>query len=123
MRLALASDHAGFAMKTDLAAALVAMKIDFDDLGTKDETSVDYPDFARRVAEAIVAKRADLGVLVCGSGIGMSISANKVHGIRAALCSTEFEARVARAQTTAMCSASGSGSLAWASPAACSKRS
>ena len=96
MRVAIASDHAGFALKTELVAALVELKVDFDDLGTNDTASVDYPDYAKKVAAAIVGKQADLGVLCCGTGIGMSITANKVHGIRAAVCSTEFEARAAR---------------------------
>ena len=96
MRVAIASDHAGFALKTELVGALVELKVDFDDLGTNDTASVDYPDYAKKVAAAIVGKQADLGVLCCGTGIGMSITANKVHGIRAAVCSTEFEARAAR---------------------------
>ena len=96
MRVAIASDHAGFALKTELVAALVELKVDFDDLGTTDTASVDYPDFAKKVATAIVGKQADLGVLCCGTGIGMAITANKVHGIRAAVCGTEYEARVAR---------------------------
>ncbi len=94
MRIAIASDHAGLAMKTDLVAALAGH--DVEDLGARDGASVDYPDYAAKVTAAVVEKRAELGVLVCGTGIGMSISANKVHGIRAALCHTEFEARMAR---------------------------
>ncbi len=101
MRIAIASDHAGLAMKTELVAALVERHVDHEDLGVTDSTSVDYPDYAQKVAEAIITKRADLGVLVCGTGIGMSISANKFPGIRAALCHTEFEARMTRAHNDA----------------------
>ncbi|MBS1149257.1 MAG: rpiB [Myxococcaceae bacterium] len=88
-------------MKTELVTALKELKLDFDDLGPADATSVDYPDYAQKVAEAVAGGRAQLGVLVCGSGIGMSISANKFHGVRAALCHTEFEARVARGHNDA----------------------
>ena len=84
-------------MKTELMTALVELKVDFDDLGPSDLTSVDYPDFAKKVADAVAGGKAELGVLVCGSGIGMAISANKVHKVRAAVCHNEFEARVARA--------------------------
>ena len=101
MRVAIASDHAGFAMKTEMVAALVELKVDFDDLGPADEARVDYPDFAKKVAAAVTGKGADLGVLICGTGIGVSITANKVHGIRAALCHTEFEAKMARAHNDA----------------------
>lgn len=94
--VAVASDHAGFALKGELVKALPELGCEAVDLGTHDTASVDYPDYARLVAEAVVSKRAALGVLVCGTGIGMSISANKVHGIRAALCHTEFEARMSR---------------------------
>ncbi len=101
MRVAIASDHAGLAMKTDLVAALEGLQVAFDDLGTHDGASVDYPDYAKRVADAVIGGKADLGVLVCGSGIGMSITANKIHGIRAALCHTEFDARMSRAHNDA----------------------
>lgn len=101
MRIAIASDHAGLALKTELVAALQELKLDVEDLGPADTTSVDYPDFAKKVADAVTGGRVNLGVLVCGTGMGMSISANKVAGIRAALCRTEFEARMARAHNDA----------------------
>src|SRR5687768_6089050 len=85
-RVAIASDHAGFALKLQLVQALSEAKIDFEDLGPQGPASVDYPDYARAVSEAVAGKKADLGVLCCGSGIGMSIAANKVKGVRAALC-------------------------------------
>lgn len=94
--IAIASDHAGFALKAELAAELGKLGHTALDLGPADTSSVDYPDFAAKVTAAINDGKAALGVLVCGTGIGMSISANKVHGIRAALCHTEFEARATR---------------------------
>lgn len=94
--IAIASDHAGVALKAELVAELGKLGQLSLDLGPADTTSVDYPDYATKVTEAVLAKKASLGVLICGTGIGMSITANKVHGIRAALCRTEFEARVTR---------------------------
>lgn len=94
--IAIASDHAGVALKAELVAELGKLGQLSLDLGPGDTTSVDYPDFATKVTDAVLAKKASLGVLICGTGIGMSITANKVHGIRAALCHTEFEARVTR---------------------------
>jgi ribose 5-phosphate isomerase B len=96
VRVALASDHGGFALKLQLMQALAEAKIPYDDLGPTSAGAVDYPDYARRVTDALTGKTATHGVLVCGTGIGMSIAANKVKGVRAALCHTEFEARVAR---------------------------
>ena len=101
MRVAIASDHAGLEMKTDLANLLAEQRLDFDDLGPSTATSVDYPDYAKKVADAVATGSATVGVLICGTGIGMSISANKVAGIRAAVCRTEFEARMARAHNDA----------------------
>ena len=100
-RVAFASDHAGFALKAELLKAAREGGHQVDDLGPAQEVSVDYPDFARSLAEAVVQGRVELGVLMCGTGIGMSISANKVKGVRAALCHTEFEARMARAHNDA----------------------
>jgi ribose 5-phosphate isomerase B len=101
MRVAIASDHAGLQLKNELVAALGELKVSFEDLGTFTNESVDYPDFAAKVAEAVTTKKAELGVLVCGTGIGISISANKFHGIRAAVCTTEFEAKAARGHNDA----------------------
>ncbi|MFT3707686.1 MAG: ribose 5-phosphate isomerase B [Archangium sp.] len=94
--IAIASDHAGFQLKGELVAELGKLGHLVNDLGPADTSSVDYPDFATRVTDAVAGGRALLGVLICGTGTGMSITANKVHGIRAALCRTEFEARMAR---------------------------
>jgi len=92
MKIALGADHAGFELKEKIKQKLVAQGITVDDCGTNSTASCDYPDFARSVAEEVAAHAADLGILVCSTGIGMSIAANKVPGIRAAKVDTEFEA-------------------------------
>lgn len=99
--IAVASDHAGFTLKNELLAELAKLNYEALDFGPSTTTSVDYPDFAVKVTEAVTKGTAALGLLICGTGTGMSISANKVHGIRAALCRTEFEARMARAHNDA----------------------
>ncbi|MBI3049653.1 MAG: ribose 5-phosphate isomerase B [Acidobacteria bacterium] len=95
MRIALAADHAGFEMKRDLAAALRGDGHEVLDLGTHSTAPVDYPDCAAAVAAALREARADRGVIVCGSGAGVSIAANKFPGIRAALCHDSYTARQA----------------------------
>jgi len=94
--VALGSDHAGFPLKEDLKTWLIARGYDVVDLGTQSAESVDYPDFAAGVGSAIAAGKADRGVLVCGTGIGMAMAANKVPGVRAAACSDAFSARMSR---------------------------
>ena len=96
MKIALASDHAGYREKERLKPLLHDLGIEVEDLGTVSEESVDYPDYARRVAEMVASGRAEQGVLVCGSGTGMAISANKVAGVRAAVAWSEEVARLAR---------------------------
>jgi RpiB/LacA/LacB family sugar-phosphate isomerase len=96
MRIALGCDHAGFALKGPLTAALEAAGHDILDLGTFSAEPVDYPDFARAVGQAVLRGFVDSGVLVCGSGVGASIAANKIRGIRAALCHDLFTARQSR---------------------------
>ncbi len=96
MRIALASDHAGYAEKERLKTVLEAIGIEFDDLGTVSEESVDYPDYARKVALQVAEGKVEQGVLVCGSGTGMAITANKVPGVRAAVAWSEETARLAR---------------------------
>ena len=96
MRIALASDHAGYAEKERLKAVLSDLGVEFEDLGTLSEESVDYPDYARAVAEQVADGRVEQGVLVCGSGTGMAITANKVPGVRAAVAWSEEIARLAR---------------------------
>ena len=96
MKLATGADHAGYAAKEHLKRWLVERGHEVVDLGTHAVDSVDYPDFASRVARTVAAGDAALGLLICGSGIGMSIAANKVAGIRAAHCTDTYQARVAR---------------------------
>lgn len=86
MRIALSADHAGFEMKRDLAAALAKAGHDILDLGTHSTAAVDYPDCAESVADALRDGQVDRGIIVCGSGAGVSIAANKFPGIRAAVC-------------------------------------
>jgi ribose 5-phosphate isomerase B len=100
-RIVLGSDHAGLGLKAEAVRLVEEMGFEVSDLGTTSAESVDYPDFAARVAAEVAAGRARLGILVCGTGIGMSIAANKVRGIRAAHCVTEFDARMARAHNDA----------------------
>lgn len=99
--LVLGSDHGGLELKQALQAALKARGLETDDYGTDDEASVDYPDFAEKVAGAVSRGEASLGVLVCGTGIGMSIVANKFPGVRAALATDEFMARMAKEHNNA----------------------
>jgi ribose 5-phosphate isomerase B len=96
MKIALASDHAGYAEKERLKPLLLELGLEVEDLGTVSEASVDYPDYARKVAEEVANGRVDQGVLVCGSGTGMAITANKTPGVRAALGWSEETARLAR---------------------------
>jgi ribose 5-phosphate isomerase B len=97
MRIALGSDHAGFELKDTLKNSLVGWGIEVLDVGAADATtSVDYPDFGAAVGRAITSGEADLGVAVCGSGIGISIAANKVSGVRAALVHDVTGAHLAR---------------------------
>jgi ribose 5-phosphate isomerase B len=96
MKIALASDHAGFPEKERLKPLLTDLGLDFEDLGTVSDASVDYPDYAEKVAQAVADGRADQGVLVCGSGTGMAITANKINGVRAAVAWSEETARLAR---------------------------
>ncbi len=96
MRIVLGSDHAGYRLKKVLAAHLVAAGHDVDDVGTDSEEPVDYPPFCAGAARVVVQGGADLGIVLGGSGQGEAIAANKVHGVRAALCHDETTARLAR---------------------------
>ena len=89
-------DHAAYEMKEAVKAHLTAAGVTVNDHGCFGPESVDYPDFAESVAKAVAASAGELGILLCGTGIGISIAANKVNGIRAALCHTVFEAKMAR---------------------------
>ncbi len=94
MKIAIASDHAGFELKELIKKDMP--ELDIIDLGTSSADSVDYPDFGIALAEAVAKGEADRGIVICGSGIGMSIAANKVKGIRAALCQTKEFAELSR---------------------------
>lgn len=94
--LAIGCDHGGFALKNQIIAHLEKRNIRYKDFGTYDESSVDYPDIAVKVADKVVSGEHKLGILVCGTGIGMSMAANKVKGIRAAACSETFSAKYTR---------------------------
>ena len=94
--IALGADHAGVKMKASIIEHLESKGRTCHDYGTYDETSTDYPDYAKLVGEAIVGGTAERGILICGTGIGISISANKIAGIRAALCGDTFSAHLSR---------------------------
>jgi len=96
MKIALAADHAGFEEKEKIKATLDEIGVAYTDMGTDSCDSVDYPEFARKAAEAVAAGEYEQGLLVCGSGTGMAIAANKVPGIRAAVAWNEDIARLAR---------------------------
>lgn len=96
MLIAIASDHAGFALKEELEAALVARSVAVDDLGTHDTSSTDYPDYAHRLADGVATGKWERGILVCGTGVGMAISANRHKGVRAVVCSEPYSARLSR---------------------------
>lgn len=101
MQIAIGSDHAGFVLKEAVRGILTEIRYTCEDFGCFDTTSVDYPDIGFAVADAVSAGRFEQGILICGSGIGMSIVANKVDGVRAALCHDVFSAKGARAHNNA----------------------
>src|SRR5579862_4283305 len=101
MKVALGADHGGFELKEKIRQHLVDRGVSVEDIGTHSAAPVDYPDYARAVGEKVVAQRADRGILVCGAGIGMSIAANKIPGIRAANVHTEVEAQLSREHNNA----------------------
>lgn len=94
--IAIASDHGGFELKKEIAAHLRERGLEYKDFGTYDGASCDYPDFGRPAAEAVAAGKCEKGILICGTGIGMSLVANKVKGIRCALCGDCFSAEATR---------------------------
>jgi ribose 5-phosphate isomerase B len=95
-KIALGSDHAGFELKEKIKKILESLDLAWEDLGTNSEDSCDYPDYARAVAEAVSKGKSNRGIICCGSGIGVSIVANKVRGVRAALCHDQEDAVTSR---------------------------
>jgi ribose 5-phosphate isomerase B len=101
MRLALGADHAGFELKEKLKSHLLAAGHEVDDLGTFGRESTDYPDWAAKVAAAVAEKRAERGLLVCGTGVGMAMAANRRRGVRAVATSDAFTVKLARGHNDA----------------------
>ncbi|HXP87002.1 MAG TPA: ribose 5-phosphate isomerase B [Bryobacteraceae bacterium] len=101
MKIAMGADHAGFGLKDEIAAQLRAAGHQVQDFGTNSTASTDYPDYAAPVAQAVAGGAADRGILVCSSGVGMSIAANKIHGVRAALGTSADEVHFTRAHNDA----------------------
>lgn len=96
MKIAIGSDHAGFELKSEIIVLLKEMGMECIDFGTKGPQSVDYPDFGEKVSKAVSKGEVDRGVLICGTGIGMSIVANKFPNVRASLCNDLFTAKMSR---------------------------
>lgn len=102
MKIAIGSDHAGFRLKERIRAFLAERGMIVEDFGTSGaEPSVDYPRFAQEVGRAVASGRAERGILICGTGIGMSMAANRIRGVRAALCHDHYSARLGRAHNDA----------------------
>lgn len=99
--IALACDHGGYPLMQAVKAHLDELNIDYKDFGTYSENSCDYPDYAAPAARAVASGECNLGILICGTGIGISIAANKINGIRAALCSDCFSAEMTRRHNNA----------------------
>ena len=95
-RIAIGSDHVGFDLKEAIKGLLEELGFEWDDFGTSTHDRTDYPLFAEKVAQAVVSGAAERGILICGTGVGMSIAANKIHGIRAVVCSEPYSARLSR---------------------------
>lgn len=96
MRIAIGSDHGGFHLKEEIKQMLDEQNMVYHDFGTHSTEAVDYPDISRNVAEAVAAGEYDRGIIICGTGIGVNIAANKIKGIRAALCHDVFSAQMSR---------------------------
>jgi ribose 5-phosphate isomerase B len=96
MKIVLACDHGGYELKEKIKKHLVESDNSVVDIGTYNDDSVDYPDYGKRAAEMVASKEVDKGIVICGTGIGISIAANKVNGIRCALCTNEFMAKMSR---------------------------
>ena len=100
-KICIASDHAGYNLKETIKHHLINKHVSIYDLGPYKNKSVDYPDFAKKLAKRVRAKKSDIGILVCGSGTGMAISANKTKGIRAAVCYNAMSTRLSRQHNNA----------------------
>ena len=111
MKIAIGSDHGGYRLKEEVKKYLDEKDIEFVDLGCEGEEAVDYPDIASKVAKEVQSKKCDQGILICRSGIGMSIVANKFKGIRCALCHNEYTAKYARLHNDANILAMGADDL------------
>ncbi len=96
MTIAIGCDHAGIELKREILSLLNELRINYIDFGTDTSTSVDYPDFGEKVSDAISSGKIEKGILICGTGIGMSIVANKFPGVRASLCNDLFTAKMSR---------------------------
>jgi ribose 5-phosphate isomerase B len=96
MKIAIGCDHAGVAMKNEITPLLEELGIEWQDFGTKSEESCDYPEYGEKVSEAVSNGTMERGILICGTGIGMSIVANKFPRVRAALCSEDYSAKMSR---------------------------
>lgn len=96
MKVTIGSDHGAVNLKEEVKKVLTEMQIEIDDVGTFGKEAVDYPDIAEKVADSVVNGRADKGIVLCGTGIGISIAANKIKGVRAALCHDIFSAKMSR---------------------------
>ena len=96
MKIAIGCDHGGYLLKQDVLVWLEEHDIDFEDYGCYNRDSVDYPAYGEKVGRAVVSGEADFGIVICTTGIGISITANKVHGIRCALCADTFSAEMTR---------------------------
>ena len=107
LKVALGCDHGGFVLKNDVIRAIVDLGYEYVDLGCYDTNSVDYPDYAKKVAEAILQGEAEKGVLLCGTGIGISIAANKIDGIRCAHVTDNFSAQMSAEHNNAQIIAMG----------------
>ena len=100
-KICIASDHAGFKLKETIKSYLINKNLSIIDLGPNEKKSVDYPDFAKKIGNRLKSKKSDIGILVCGSGTGMAISANKIKTIRAAVCYNAKSTRLSRQHNNA----------------------
>ncbi len=107
-KISISSDHAGFELKESIKNFLIKKKFLILDLGPRDDKSVDYPDYAKKLAKNIISKKSDIGILVCGSGTGMAMSANRFKKIRAAVCYNAKSAKLSRSHNNANIIAIGS---------------